>query len=43
MSQRIVGTDGELCACFIEWQKAFEQSKWARLIHIANETDIDSV
>ena len=23
LSQRIVGTGEELCACFIDWQKAF--------------------
>ena len=24
ISQRIVGRDDELCACLIEWQKAFD-------------------
>ena len=24
ISQRILGTDEELCACFIDWQKAFD-------------------
>jgi hypothetical protein len=24
ISQGTVGTDGELCACFIDWQKAFD-------------------
>jgi hypothetical protein len=25
LSQRIVSTDEELCACFIDWKKAFER------------------
>jgi hypothetical protein len=31
----------ELCACFIDWQKAFDCVKWAKLLQILKETGID--
>jgi len=27
--------------CFIDWQKAFDQVNWARLMHILKGTGID--
>jgi hypothetical protein len=33
--------DYELCASFVDWQKAFDSVKWTKLIHILKETDID--
>ena len=32
--------DKELCACFIDWQKAFEHINWTKFIHILKGTDI---
>jgi hypothetical protein len=31
----------ELCACFLDWQKAFEPVKWTKLMHIAKKSGID--
>ena len=33
--------DEELLACFIDWQKAFDRAKWAKLKQILKETDVD--
>jgi hypothetical protein len=32
--------DEELCACIIDWQKAFDHVNWAKLMQILKETDI---
>ena len=34
-------TDEELCVCFIDWQKAFDHVKWAKLMQILKGTGID--
>jgi len=34
-------TDEELCACFIDWQKAFDHVNWAKLTQILKGTGID--
>jgi hypothetical protein len=28
ISERILEIDAELCVCFIDWQKAFDQANW---------------
>jgi hypothetical protein len=33
--------DDELCACFIDWQKAFDRVNCTELMQILNETGID--
>ena len=33
--------DAELCVCFIDWQKAFDQVKWTKLMQILKGTGID--
>ena len=33
--------DGDVCACFIDWQKVFDLVKWTKFMHILNETGID--
>jgi hypothetical protein len=33
--------DGELCACFLEWQKAFDDADRTRLMRILKENGID--
>jgi len=30
-----------LCACFIDWQKAFDRVNWAKLMQIIKETGIN--
>jgi hypothetical protein len=30
-----------LCACFIDWQRAFDRVNWTKLMQILNETGID--
>jgi len=32
---------GELCACFVDWPKAFDHVKWTKLMQILKETSID--
>jgi hypothetical protein len=33
--------DGELCVCFIDWQKAFDGVNWTKLMQILKGTGID--
>jgi hypothetical protein len=33
--------DEELCACFIDWQKAFDHVNWTKLKHILKGTGIE--
>jgi hypothetical protein len=33
--------DEELCACFIDWQKAFDRVNWTKLMEILKRTGID--
>jgi hypothetical protein len=32
ISERTLKIDAELCACFIDWQKAFDRVNWTKLI-----------
>ena len=41
ISERILYTDAETCACFIDWQKAYDQLKWTKLMQILTGTGID--
>jgi hypothetical protein len=38
---RIISERTKLCACFIDWQKAFDRINWTKLMHILQETGID--
>jgi len=33
--------DEELCICFIDWQKAFDQVNWTKLLQMLKRTGID--
>jgi hypothetical protein len=41
MSERTLEINVELCACLIEWQKAFDHVKWTKLMQILKETSIE--
>ena len=41
ISERTLDIDEELCACFIDWQKAFYSVNWTKLMRILKETGID--
>jgi hypothetical protein len=41
ISERTSEIDEELCVCFIDWQKAFEQVNWTKLMQILKGTGID--
>jgi len=41
ISERILEIDEELCVCFIDWQKAFDQVNWTKLMQIIKGNDID--
>jgi hypothetical protein len=41
ISERILDIDEELCACFIDWQKAFDRINWTKLMQILKGTGID--
>jgi hypothetical protein len=41
ISERNLVIDEELCACFIDWQKAFDCVKWTKLIQILKGIGID--
>jgi hypothetical protein len=32
----------EMCACFIDWQKAFDRVNWTNLMQVLKGTGIDS-
>ena len=40
-TERILEMYEELCACFIDWQKAFDHVKWAKLMQILKGTGTD--
>jgi hypothetical protein len=40
-TERTLYTDKETCACFIDWQKAFDPVKWTKLMQILMGTGID--
>ena len=39
--ERTLHTYEELCACFIDWQVAFDRVNWTNLMQILKETGID--
>jgi hypothetical protein len=41
ISERTLVIDEELCACFIDWQKAFDRVNWTKLMQILKQTRID--
>jgi hypothetical protein len=41
ISERTLDVDEELCACFIDWQKAFDRVNWTKLMQILRGTGID--
>jgi len=41
MSERTLDVDEEFCACFIDWQKAFDHVKWTKLMQILKVTGIN--
>jgi len=40
ISERTLEIDEELCVCFTDWQKAFDQVNWTKLMQILKGTDI---
>jgi hypothetical protein len=38
ISERTLDIDEELCACFIDWQKAFDHVNWTKLMQILKGT-----
>jgi hypothetical protein len=40
ISERTLEIDEELSVCFIDWQKAFDQVNWTKLMQILKETGI---
>jgi hypothetical protein len=41
ISERTLYIDEELCACFIDWQKAFDLVNWTKLMQILKGIGID--
>jgi len=41
ISEGTLEIDKELCVSFIDWQKAFDQVNWAKLMQILKGTGID--
>jgi hypothetical protein len=41
ISERTLEMDEELCACFMDWQKAFDRVHWIKLMEILKGTGID--
>jgi hypothetical protein len=41
ISEQTLDIDEELCACFIDWQKAFGHVNWTKLMQILKETGIN--
>jgi hypothetical protein len=41
ISEQTVDIDEELCACFIDWQKAFDHVNWTKLKQILKGSDTD--
>ena len=40
ISEQSLDVDEELCACFTDWQRAFDRVSWTKLIQILEETCI---
>jgi hypothetical protein len=41
ISERSLDIDEELCACFIDWQKASDRVNWTKLMQILKGIGID--
>jgi hypothetical protein len=41
ISDRNLVIDEELCACFVDWQKAFDSVNWTKLMQILRGTSIE--
>jgi Reverse transcriptase (RNA-dependent DNA polymerase). len=41
ISERTLDMDEELCACFVDWMKAFDHVNWTKLMLILKGTGID--
>jgi hypothetical protein len=41
ISERTLDIGEELCACFIDWQKASDRVNWTKLMQILKGTGID--
>ena len=41
ITERTMEVDGELCICFIDWQKTFDRVNWTKLMEILKRTGID--
>ena len=41
ISERTLEIDEELRVCFTDWQKAFDQAKWTKLMQVLKEAGID--
>jgi hypothetical protein len=41
VSEQTLGTDEELSACFMDWQKASDCVNWTKFMHILKEAGID--
>jgi hypothetical protein len=41
ISERTLDISEEICVCFIDWQKAFDRVRWAKLMEILKKTGID--
>jgi Reverse transcriptase (RNA-dependent DNA polymerase). len=35
ISERVLGVKEEMCLCFIEWQNAFDQVDWTKLLRVS--------
>jgi retron-type reverse transcriptase len=41
ISERTLDIDEELCACFVDWQNAFDRVNWTKLMQILKATRRD--
>jgi hypothetical protein len=41
LSEQTSDIDGELCACFIDWQKGYDRVNWTKLVLILKRNGID--
>ena len=41
ISERTLEIDEELCVCFIDWQKVFDQVNWTKLMQVLKGNGID--
>lgn len=41
LSERVLSVNEEVCACFIDWQKAFDRVNWIKLMNILKEIGIN--